>query len=877
MRLMVNPSKISLLLLWLIVALFVGLEANSQSAFAGNEPRDSIHRVLTIKERIDYQKAIEEVYWRHRIWPKENPSPKPSLDAVTLQGAAEKKVRDYLRESQALEDYWQRPLTAGQLQAEMDRMARDTKQPEVLNELFEALGNDSFVIAECLARPALAERLLSSWYAYDQLIHGELKQRVEAGLRVHTTIEQLKQLGGEYSEIEFVKSESGENLQNNAITHGSTKLTTGEWDATVDKVATMFSNYGNTATERRGYNAAETYKTIPIGKPSRLQEDETRFFVIAVVEKTANDFKLVMVTWSKESLESWLTKTENEVREPTVTGGAAHVLPSISIEVDPCDNAWTPTALPSTGRAGHSAVWTGSEMIVWGGAVGFGVVSNTGGRYTPSTNSWAATGTVNAPSVRSTQTAVWTGSEMIVWGGAGDPDAYLNTGGRYNPATDSWTATNTSNAPHARISHTAVWTGREMIVWGGYYQEPPATDHYVSTGGRYNPSADSWIATTTVNAPAGRSIHTSIWTGNEMIVWGGAIANSQWVNTGGRYNAATDNWTPISIVNAPAARAYHTGIWTGSEMIVWGGATFSSWTATGGRYNPSTDSWNATSITNAPVRRYAHAVVWTGNEMIMWGGYGCDQSCSSNYPDTGGRYSPSTNSWVATSMTNSPSPRAYPTAVWTGREMIVWGGDFFDGSNHYLNTGGRYCAQPSAPMVQKAVSRKAHGNAGTFDINLPLTGTPGVECRTGGATGDYTIVVTFLANVSVSGNPQASVTSGIGSIGSGGVVDGGRVTIAENVATIPLTNVANAQTISVTLNNVNGSTNVTIPMRILVGDVNGNGTVNASDITQTKTNSGVSVDATNFRSDINANGSVNASDVTLVKSNSGTGLRPSHL
>src|SRR5436190_23794946 len=121
-------------------------------------------RTLTFMERVAYQRAIEEVYWRHRIWPRgrgERPDPKPSLDAVMSQAQLEKKVADYLHNSQALEDYWQRPITAEQLQAEMDRMAKHTKQPEVLHELFEALGNDPFVIAECLARPELAERLLA--------------------------------------------------------------------------------------------------------------------------------------------------------------------------------------------------------------------------------------------------------------------------------------------------------------------------------------------------------------------------------------------------------------------------------------------------------------------------------------------------------------------------------------------------------------------------------------------------------------------------------------------------------------------------------------------------------------------------------------------
>src|SRR5207249_2177882 len=96
----------------------------------------------------------------------------PTLDKVMSQADIEKKVTEYLRNSQVLEDYWQRParnashndaggpISADQLQAEMERMASHTMQPELLQELFEALGNDPFVIAECLARPILTERLV---------------------------------------------------------------------------------------------------------------------------------------------------------------------------------------------------------------------------------------------------------------------------------------------------------------------------------------------------------------------------------------------------------------------------------------------------------------------------------------------------------------------------------------------------------------------------------------------------------------------------------------------------------------------------------------------------------------------------------------------
>src|SRR5207248_7584464 len=121
--------------------------------FYPEAPTKDAKRTLTLEERVSYQRAIEEIYWRHRIWPKERPDPKPSLDAVISQAQLEKKVKDYLRNSQALEDDWQRPITAEQLQTEMDRIAQNTRQPEVLQEVFEALGNDAFVIAESLAKP----------------------------------------------------------------------------------------------------------------------------------------------------------------------------------------------------------------------------------------------------------------------------------------------------------------------------------------------------------------------------------------------------------------------------------------------------------------------------------------------------------------------------------------------------------------------------------------------------------------------------------------------------------------------------------------------------------------------------------------------------
>ena len=180
----------------------------------------------------------------------------------------------------------------------------------------------------------------------------------------------------------------------------------------------------------------------------------------------------------------------------------------------------------------------------------------------------------------------------------------------------------------------------------------------------------------------------------------------------------------------------------------------------------------------------------------------------------------------------------------------------------------RVCAVTPTSVV----SRMTHGSAGAFDINLALTGSPGIECRTTGrTTNDYTIIATFPNPVTVNGNPQAAVTSGTGCVGTGGLCSG-TVSVSGNTVTIPLTNVTNAQTINVTLFRINNGGNVVIPMGVLGGDVNGNGVVNASDIAFAKGHLGQSVDATNFRADLNANGVINAADVSLTKSYLGTGL-----
>jgi outer membrane protein assembly factor BamB len=189
-------------------------------------------------------------------------------------------------------------------------------------------------------------------------------------------------------------------------------------------------------------------------------------------------------------------------------------------------------------------------------------------------------------------------------------------------------------------------------------------------------------------------------------------------------------------------------------------------------------------------------------------------------------------------------------------------------------------AYGTLPTLTGAVSRKTHGAAGTFDINMPLTGSSGVECRSGGATHDYSLVATFSGNVNVTGMPQAQVITGSGCVGTGGTCDpNGTVSVSGNIVTVPLTNIADAQVINVQINGVNSASdepavNVNIPMGILIGDVNGNRAVNATDVALTKSQVGMAVSVSNFREDVNANGTISSTDVAIVKSDVGTALPP---
>lgn len=253
----------------------------------------------------------------------------------------------------------------------------------------------------------------------------------------------------------------------------------------------------------------------------------------------------------------------------------------------------------------------------------------------------------------------WTGQELLIWGGescAGaacpnDQGPHLSDGAGYNAANDAWRKLAKSPLS-GREAAASVWTGTELLVWGGNTGQVLVAD-----GAAYNPAKDSWrpLAPSPLSA---RMAAAAVWTGREMLVWAGSETAD-----GAAYDPATDHWRMLPA--APiAGRTSPIAAWTGQEMVVWSGGGLSD----GAAYDPGADRWRT--IAAAPLQgRFAPASAWTGRELLVWGG----DSDQSFVADDGAAYDPAADRWR--SLPRAPvAARAAPASVWTGRELLIWGG-----------------------------------------------------------------------------------------------------------------------------------------------------------------------------------------------------------
>ena len=283
-------------------------------------------------------------------------------------------------------------------------------------------------------------------------------------------------------------------------------------------------------------------------------------------------------------------------------------------------------------------------------------------------------GTEEEPIGRVGHLGLWVGTRFLVWGGSQGGGNMIGSGSVYNVNLDTWTPLSPLDAPSARAFHSGVWTGEEMIVWGGL-----GTVGVLNTGARYHAPTQSWRPLPTSDAPSARSGHLSIWTGAMMIVYGGADGGGP-VEDHGFYQPAVNQWRSLELESPPLPRTGMVGVWTGQSMLVWGGEDFEGYFGDGGVLH-LTDGvpaeWVEMTSVNAPEPRSGHTAVWTGKAMLVWGGEGED-----GVFDDGALYYPDQDRWEPVSLEQAPAPRTKHSAVWTGDEMLIHGGEDEEGAWH---------------------------------------------------------------------------------------------------------------------------------------------------------------------------------------------------
>jgi hypothetical protein len=357
---------------------------------------------------------------------------------------------------------------------------------------------------------------------------------------------------------------------------------------------------------------------------------------------------------------------DNSVRTTATPGPTTTVRAAVQVQ----SGQWATIAEPPMTGA-YASVWTGTELVVAFRAPDLLRFA----AYDPQHDQWHGLPDppveIQAP-LSDSPTFAWTGSTLLVWGYE-NHDAGDTSGGEHrllalDPATGRWRRL--ADPPiHSLIEAEPIWTGHDLIVWGGSYG-----DSAPAQGAAYDPASNQWhpIAAAPISI---RSDPTVVWTGSEMIVFGGATADSEGRQPltaadrleGAAYNPATDSWRPLAASGLPAMELA-AAAWTGREMIVFGdNATGPSGRDVGAAYNPTTNTWR--SIATTPLsQREQMSSTWTGHELVIWGGISFE-GFRHTLAD-GAAYNPTTNTWRM--LAASPlGPRWGATASTTGDGLVI--------------------------------------------------------------------------------------------------------------------------------------------------------------------------------------------------------------
>lgn len=315
---------------------------------------------------------------------------------------------------------------------------------------------------------------------------------------------------------------------------------------------------------------------------------------------------------------------------------------------------------PVVARVGAAAVWSGREMLVWGGSgepaeprKGHARFLADGAAYDPATDRWR----VLPPSpltARTGSAAAWTGTTLFVWGGY-TATGTIRDGAEHIPATGQWKPVPASPLRTGAAS-SALWTGREVIVFAG---------HHLAA---FDPSARTWRALPQPPPPGDQPM-TPVWTGREVVVLVETYGPDGIV--GAALDPAGGGWKRLP--KSRVAGGWSGAVWTGSQVLalssstrrITGGSTdpLPRPLDPSGAYDPSTREWTRVPLAPSHQNVYTTTPIAAGRSVVLWGG-----TLNALV------YRPDTRRWTSLTLPKTPW-RERPSLVWTGTEIIAWGGD----------------------------------------------------------------------------------------------------------------------------------------------------------------------------------------------------------
>lgn len=360
---------------------------------------------------------------------------------------------------------------------------------------------------------------------------------------------------------------------------------------------------------------------------------------------------------------------------PEVPSASQTTPPIQATGIGVADGTWT--ALPeadTTPRTRSSMTWTGERVLIYGGQPDPG--ADTGLIYDPATETWSRMAASPWGS-RTGHTTVWTGAEMIVFEGAPVGQAAAISaqsidGAAYDPVSDTWRTI--ADAPvNPRTGHTALWTGEEMLIFGG-----SRTFAGLAPAAAYDPVGDTWRLTAASPLERDFGLVLGVWTGEEAIYWTGEgdadVAS---------YDPASDIWTLLP--PSPFGMRSATAVWTGEEMVVLGVPAAGEDRIGGMALDVDKQRW--TVLPSSPQAFAAtYATVWTGRSVVLVGGPAASP---------GAVWTPATGRWHVLPPALQPALSG-TAAVWTGQATLVWGGQGPDGP---IGTGMSFIDSPQVGLA----------------------------------------------------------------------------------------------------------------------------------------------------------------------------------